>query len=97
MTMSMQKFTMLICSCLMCISLVAQADNMRKEGMMDKTTTTTMDKVGTTAKTMTSDKDGMEKDAMDKKGMIDTTNDMKMDTSDKMHDGADGKMMDKKM
>jgi hypothetical protein len=97
MTMSMQRFTMLLCSCLMCLSLAVQADDMKKEGMMDKTTSSTMDTTGTMDKTMTSGKDAMAKDAMDKGGMTDTTTDMQKDTSDKMHDATDGKMMDKKM
>ncbi len=95
MTMSMRRITMLICSCLMYVSLAVQADNMKKDGMMDKTTTT-MHTTGTMDKTMTSDKDAMAKDTMDKGGMTDTT-DMEKAASDKMHDEANDKMMDKKM
>lgn len=82
MTMSMQRLTMLICSCLMFFSLAVQADDMKKDGMMDKTTTstTTMDNSGT----------------MDKAKMEDATDDMKEEASDKMKDEAEGTMMENK-
>ena len=63
MIMSMRKFTILLGTSLMCLSLSVAADNhMKKEGMMDKASTMAEEKM--------TEEEMMKKEAMDKEGMM---------------------------